>query len=216
MTVVLSPPFSSESRRAIERALVDGAVMTYPTETSYALGGNALDAALCAKVRALKGRPGDKPLLLLIGGEAQLEGLAAEIHPAARELMRRFWPGALTLVFRAAPNAPPHLADARGTIALRWPPHRLPRELIEMGGVPLVGTSANRAGEPPLCTAGEVVAAFPGEIELAIDGGPSPGGPPSTLLDTTVVPFRILREGALPKARIQATLVETFIETVPE
>ena len=191
-------------------------MLTYPTETSYALGGNALDPALCAKVRALKGRPDNKPLLLLIGSEDAVAVLAQEVHPAARVLMERFWPGALTLVFRATANAPPHLVDSRGTLALRWSPHPVLRELIEIGGAPLIGTSANRAGEPAMCSASEVLAAFPGGVELAIDGGRAPGGMPSTLLDTTVVPFRILREGALPKARIQATLVETFIETVPE
>jgi L-threonylcarbamoyladenylate synthase len=212
----LVPPFSDNARRTLVRALTRGAVMTYPTETSYALGGNALDSELCAKVIALKGRAEGKALLLLIGSENAVGGFASEVHPAARVLMGRFWPGALTLVFQASPNAPPHLVDARGTIALRWSPHPVPRELLEIGGVPLIGTSANRAGEPALCSASEVLAAFPGAITLAIDGGLAPGGAPSTVLDTTVVPFRILREGALPKARIQATLVDTFIETVPE
>ena len=216
MPSALRPPFSSAARAEIVRALTGGAVMTYPSETSYALGGNALDPALCAKVQALKGRADHKALLLLIRSEEAVTGLATDVHPAARVLMERFWPGAVTLVFRAAPNAPPHLVDARGTLALRWSPHPVLRELLEIGGVPLIGTSANRAGEPALCTADEVLAAFPDAIALAIDGGRAPGGAPSTLLDTTVVPFRILREGALPKARIQATLVEMFIETVPE
>jgi len=216
MTRIARFPLSPESRRAIAQAIGEGSVMTYPTETSYALGGNALEPGLCGRVQALKGRDVGKPLLLLVGSEEQAESLAPGIHPAARELMRRFWPGPLTLVFSASPNVPPHLATEQGTIALRWSPHPALAELIGMSGVPLIGTSANITGQPPLCTAEQVLAAFPGTIALAIDAGPAPGGPPSTLVDTTVVPFRILREGALPKPRIQATLVETFIETVPE
>jgi L-threonylcarbamoyladenylate synthase len=216
VAAILHPPFSADDRRAIARALAEGWVMAYPTETSYALGGNATDADLCHRVQQLKGRGAEKSLLVLIAGEEPLELLTRDIHAAARVLIECFWPGPLTLVFRASANAPPHLVDDRGTIALRWSPHPLLRELIEIGGVPLIGTSANRTGEPALCDAEAVLSAFPGRIGLAIDGGRTPGGPPSTLLDTTVVPFRMLRLGALPKSRIQATLVETFIETVPD
>jgi len=213
---VLIPPFGPEARRVLARALAGGDLMTYPTETSYALGGNALDETLCARIRALKGRPAEKALLLLVAGAEAAERLARDLHPGARALMARFWPGPLTLVFRASPNLAPHLADERGTVALRASPHPVVRELLEIGGVPLIGTSANRSGEPPLLTAPGVLAAFGEAVALAIDGGAAPGGAPSTLLDTTVLPFRLLRAGALHKSRIQAVLVETCVEAVPE
>lgn len=215
-TEFLRPPFDAQARARIARALAGGAVMTYPTETSYALGGNALDGGLCARIVELKGRPGAKALLSLIEGEAMADALAAEIAPAARVLMERFWPGALTLVFRAAPGAPERLRDARGTIALRWSSHPAVRELIGIGGVPLIGTSANLSGAEPLHDARAAAEAFPGAVELAIDDGPAPGGAPSTVVDTTVAPFRVLREGNLAKSLIQAALVETFVELVPE
>jgi len=212
---VLTPPFDQEARETAAQALAEGLMMTYPTETSYALGGNALDDELCARVHTLKGRPERKSLLLLIASDESLEHWVQEIHPAARVLMDRFWPGPLTLVFRASANVPPHLVDARGTIALRWTPNRIVSELWEIGGVPLIGTSANRSGQPHLLRAGDVLSEFGEAIEVAIDGGPAPGGLPSTLLDTTTMPFRLLREGALHKTHVQATLVETHIDAVP-
>jgi L-threonylcarbamoyladenylate synthase len=216
MTPVLTPPFGAEARRAIARALAEGALMAYPTETSYALGGNALEAALCARIQALKGRPAGKALLLLIGDEEAAGRLARDVHPAARALMARFWPGPLTLVFQASANLPPHLTDERGTVALRWSPQPVLRELLEIGRVPLIGTSANKSGEAPLLEATAVAETFGDALALVIDGGRAPGGPPSTIVDTTVIPFRILRPGALNKARIQAVLVETCVEAVPE
>lgn len=215
-TRVWSPPFDAEARGALARAIASGAVMTYPTETSYALGGNALDAGLCGRIAALKGRPGDKALLLLIGGEAQAERCAREMHPGARVLMERFWPGPLTLVVLASPNLPGHLVDSRGTVALRWSPHPALRDLLELGGVPLIGTSANRSGGPPLLQSKQVIETFGDTVEVAVDAGPAPGGLPSTLVDTTVLPFRILRLGALHKTHIQAALIETCIDAAPD
>ncbi|MEE8434665.1 MAG: L-threonylcarbamoyladenylate synthase [bacterium] len=188
---------------AIRRALREGAVMTYPTETAYALGGNALAPALAEAVFRLKGRPRDKALLLLIGGREDVERLTREAAPAAEALMTRFWPGPLTLVFHAAPGLAPHLADQRGTIALRWSSHPCTETLLKLGGVPLIGTSANPSGAPNPLSLADVLASFPGGIELAVDGGPVAPGPPSTLLDTTMVPFRLLRQGVISREALE-------------
>jgi len=187
-------------------ALAGGAVMTYPTETAYALGGNALLPRVAEAVYRLKGRPRDKPLLLLIDGRGGLEGWARDVRPATRVLMARFWPGPLTLVLRAGAALPPHLADARGTVALRWSPHPLIAELLRLGGVPLIGTSANVSGAPDSATLPEVLASFPAGIALALDGGTAPRGLVSTVVDTTVRPYRVLREGAIAAADIRSTL----------
>lgn len=188
---------------AVRRALREGAVMTYPTETAYALGGNALSPALADAVFRLKGRPRDKALLLLIGGREDLERLTREVAPAAKLLMTRFWPGPLTLVFQAAPGLAPHLADRRGTVALRWSSHPCTEALLRLGGAPLIGTSANPSGGPNPLSLGAVLAAFPGGIELAVDGGPIAPGPPSTLLDTTTAPFRLLRRGVISQQALE-------------
>ena len=116
-------PFASRQRKVVAQALAEGRVMSYPTETSYALGGNAMDSALAAEIFRLKGRKGAKALLLLIDGEDQAQELGEGIDPAAQALMRACWPGALTLVVPATPGLPAHLRDGRDTVALRHSPH---------------------------------------------------------------------------------------------
>ena len=205
-TRTLRHPWSPEEDSAIRAGLLNGAVMTYPTETAYALGGNALLPGVAQAVYRLKAREADKALLLLIGGAEELPHLARDVSQAARRLMARFWPGPLTLVFHASQVCPPHLPDARGTVALRWSPHPLLADLHRIAPVPLIGTSANRSGEPPLHRCAAVLETFPGGIALALDGGPTPGGAPSTLVDTTVDPPRILRQGVISEAEILAAL----------
>lgn len=210
-----APPFTADDVAAIRRALESGRVMAYPTESSYALGGNALIPALAEAIYRLKGRAGDKRLLLLVDGSGDLSRWVRDVPDAARMLMRALWPGPLTLVLRAAPRLPAHLPDERGAIALRWSPHPLIAELLAVGGVPLIGTSANVSGTPPLNDAAAVLRAFPAEPLLAIDGGPTAGAPPSTVLDTTVYPFRIVREGAVSRARLREALAPAFPDALP-
>ncbi|HKI98458.1 MAG TPA: L-threonylcarbamoyladenylate synthase [bacterium] len=203
---VIRFPWDDIATAQLRQALQDGALMTYPTETSYALGGNALLPQVTEAVYALKGRPADKALLLLVDGATGLTGWVREVTPAAEALMDHFWPGPLTLVFQAGPTLPAHLADARGTVALRWSPHPLIAALLRLGAVPLIGTSANPSGTPSLHSVDEVLAAFPQGIDLALNGGHTSGGAPSTLVDTTVSPPQVLREGAIPRAALQAAL----------
>ena len=205
-TQILHMPWDEATTDRLRRALQEGAVMTYPTETSYALGGNALLPRVSEAIYALKGRPADKALLLLVDGAAGLTGWVREVTPVAEALMEHFWPGPLTLVFHAGPNLPPQLSSERGTVALRWSPHPLIAALLRLGGVPLVGTSANPSGRPALHSVEEVLAAFPRGIDVALNGGRTAGGAPSSLIDTTVAPPRLLREGAIPRAALQAAL----------
>jgi L-threonylcarbamoyladenylate synthase len=211
----LTLPLAETARERVRRALAAGEALTFPTETSYALGGNALSAALVATIYRLKGRERGKPLLLLVDGGAGLERWARDVPAAARALVARFWPGPLTLVLRAGPALPAHLGDERGTVALRWSPHPAVAELLALGGVPLIGSSANRSGTPPLHSVAAVLGAFPGEPLLALDGGPTAGGPPSTVLDATVMPFTVVREGAISVAEIRAALAGAYPEAAP-
>ncbi len=213
-TTLLRAPFTAAQRRRIAQALAAGELMSYPTETSYALGGNALDAGLVRRVYEAKGRPEQKALLLLVDGARGVEGLAAEVAPAAARLMEACWPGALTLVLPAGPRLPHHLRDARGTVALRWSSHPVVAELLAIGGVPLIGTSANRSGGAAAQNVAAVLETLAGAPALVIDGGALPPGPPSTLVDTTRRPFRILRTGALPPQTLRAALAE-FPEWAP-
>jgi L-threonylcarbamoyladenylate synthase len=217
----VAPPFGAVQREAIRQALHTGRVMTYPTETSYALGGNALSASLVESVYRLKGRNREKPMLLLVDAREGLQDWVGGIAPGAELLMQRFWPGPLTLVFHAGPSLPYHLPDARGTVALRWSPHPLVAELLAIGGVPLIGTSANRGGQPNLYTAQAVLQAFPGEPLLAVDGGPTAGGGTltggllSTVLDVSVRPFRLVRQGVISREAIAETLGAAFADLAP-
>ncbi len=212
----LRPPFGTADRPVIARAIAEGQVMSYPTETSYALGGNALDPALVDTIFRLKGRPRDKAILLLVNGGRGLAGLARDISPAASHLMEAFWPGPLTLVFWAAPGLPLHLRERRGTVALRWSADPVAAELLRIGGAPLIGTSANRGGEAPARTMAEVLAVFGDAVTLALDGGETPGGPPSTLLDTTTRPFQVPREGVIPASALREALKKRFPEEAPK
>jgi len=213
-TRVHAPPFGSGARAALYRALTRGEPLAFPTETFYALGGNALLPGLCARVFALKRRLAEKALLVLVDGERGLGDLATEVPPAAEALMAACWPGPLTLVLPAGPGTPPHLRDARGTVALRWSPHPVVAELLRLGGVPLIGTSANPSGGAPARTLSEVLAGFPA-LPHAVDGGATPGGEPSTVLDASALPFRLVRPGAVSLETIREGLAGRFPEAVP-
>jgi L-threonylcarbamoyladenylate synthase len=174
-----------------------GGLVAFPTETFYGLGAAGLDARAVARLLAAKGRPEDKPILLLVDSVAMAERVAAEVGPAARALMTRHWPGALTLVLRARPEVPREVTAGTGTVGVRLSPHPVAVGLVRALGAPVTAPSANRSGEPPPVTAAAVLAGLAGRIELVLDGGAAPGGPPSTVLDVTVDPPRVLRQGAV-------------------
>lgn len=172
-------------------------MVAYPTETFYGLGVDAFDVAALERVRAVKGR-GEKAISVLIDGEAMLARLCAEIPPRARALMARHWPGALTLALPARPGLPEALVSD-GCIAVRQSPHPLARALVAGFGGPVTTTSANRSGEPPATTAAAVRAAL-GDACHVLDGGPTPGGAPSTLARVRGDSIEILRAGAVDLA----------------
>jgi L-threonylcarbamoyladenylate synthase len=177
-------------------AVESGGVVAFPTETFYGLAVAALDAAAIRRLFALKGRPESRPVLVLVDDPARIERIAL-LTTSARELIARHWPGALTLVLAARPVVPAELTAGTGTIGVRQPGHPVARALAAAVGGPVTAPSANLTGEPPPCTAAEVLRVFDGKIDVVLDGGPTPGGLPSTVLDVTVDPPRVLREGAV-------------------
>jgi L-threonylcarbamoyladenylate synthase len=182
--------------RAAARALTLGGVIAFPTETFYGLGAAALDAAAVDRLLALKGRPAGKPVLVLVDSVTMAEAVA-EVSPPARALMARHWPGALTLVMPARAHVPDGVTAGTGTVGVRMSPHPVARGIVEALGAPLTAPSANPAGAQPPTTAVEVLRHFASGIDLVLDGGPTPGGAPSTVLDVTVDPPRLLRAGAV-------------------
>jgi len=176
--------------------LRQGGVVAFPTETFYGLGASALDAKAVRRVFELKGRPEAKPLLVLVHSVAMAETVAV-VDARARALAARHWPGALTLVLPARANVPGEVTASTGTIGVRLSPHPVARGLVTALGAPVTAPSANPTGLEPPTRAEEVLASFAGVIDLVLDAGPTPGGEPSTVLDLTVDPPRVLRQGVV-------------------
>ena len=196
--------FFAEARRVLR----SGGVLALPTETFYALAVNPFDPAALARLFALKARPAAKPVLVLIAGPEMLFQVARAVPAAALPLMAAFWPGPLTLILPARLDLPPLLTGGTGTIGLRQPRQDLVCRLMAALGLPLTGTSANRSGQEPLATAAAVARELGGEVDLILDAGPCPGGLPSTIVDVTVSPPRLVRAGALATSAIQELFPE--------
>ncbi|MBI3637481.1 MAG: threonylcarbamoyl-AMP synthase [Candidatus Rokubacteria bacterium] len=201
MTDVIPVDAVAPDAAALERAataLRRGELVGFPTETFYGLGAAALAAAAVRRVFALKGRPDDRPLLVLVDSVAMAASLTPEIPPAARALMKRYWPGPLTLVMRAAAHVPVEATAGTGTIGVRWSPHPVAQGLVRALGAPVTAPSANLAGAVPPTTAADVVRALAHGLAVVLDAGTTAGGPASTVLDVTVDPPRVLRAGPVP------------------
>jgi L-threonylcarbamoyladenylate synthase len=178
-------------------ALRRGALVVYPTETFYGLGALVSRPDALARLGAAKLRPPGKPLPLVAADLASAFALWKEVSPAARTLAEAFWPGPLTLVAPAAEGLPAELSLG-GAVGVRVPGLALARELSRLAGGAIVSTSANLAGgSPPSTVAGLDPAVLAG-IELVLDGGPTPGGLPSTVVAVLSSSARLLRAGAVP------------------
>lgn len=197
----------------VARVVGDHGVLALPTESFYALGASPVDARAVRRVRAIKGRADGKPILVLIGDRAQIEALASEVSPAARWLMDRFWPGPLTLIVRAALHLPEELTAGTGTVGIRHVGHRALARVLRHAG-PLTGTSANRAGHPPAQSAEDVQALLGSELDLILDGGPTAGGMPSTVVET-VGGLRLLREGPIVRSQLESALADIGLALSP-
>lgn len=182
---------------AAAAVLREGGLVAFPTETFYGLGAGALHPAAVRRVLQVKGRPEGMPLLVLVDSIAMVETVALEIPARGRALMAHHWPGALTLVLRARPEVPDEVTAGSGTVGVRLSAHPLARALVGALGEPVTAPSANPSGLAAPTTAAQVLAHFRGRIELVLDGGPTVGGEPSTVLDVTVDPPRLVRAGAV-------------------
>lgn len=187
-----------------------GGLLAYPTETVYGLGSLAAEQPLAALAR-LKGRRADKPFLLLVGNLTMATSRGLVFGPSARALAETFWPGPLTLVLPGGEGVlPDALRGAEGGIAVRYTSHPGIARLIRALGEPLTSTSANRPGGNPAPGATAIQGLFPEAVSsgalLILDGGVLGNVPPSTLVDCTVVPPRLIREGALPRRELRAAV----------
>jgi len=177
--------------------LVKGGIIAYPTETLYGLGVRVMDKESVQRLFEIKGRPQDKPIPLIVGSLEVLKTIVEEIPPEAEKLIKEFWPGPLTLVFKAKASVSELLTAGTGTIAVRIPGESFALSLSRKIDFPITSTSANPSGATPPEVADEVSRYFGDKIDLIIDGGKTPIGKPSTIIDVTVKPWQILREGAI-------------------
>jgi L-threonylcarbamoyladenylate synthase len=183
-----------------------GGIIAYPTETTYGLGCDPWQTGAVARVMQAKGRRVGHPLPLLVGRLEHLMSVVRDFVEPFTELAERFWPGPLTLVLPAREGLAGPVTAGTGTVAVRWTSSILARRVLEAFGGALVGTSANRTGESPAVDATGVLEALGDRLDLVLDGGPAPGGLPSTVLDLTVRPPRLVREGAVPGSRLRRYL----------
>lgn len=198
---------------ALERALEvlrRGGVVAMPTDTVYGIGVDGFDAEAVERLYIAKDRPAHKAIMLLLGDYTDIYKAAPDISPTARRLAERFWPGGLTLVVVGRQELPRNLCAEEGTIGLRLPNSEVVRNLVRGFGRPLAVTSANRSGGANPQTAEMVLAALNERIDLILDGGATPQSKASTVLDCTVDPPRVLREGAIPVRVIENALGVTL------
>jgi len=171
-----------------------GSLVAYPTETFYGLGVRITDNAALEKLLRVKGRDATKGMIVLVADLTMADSIA-RISGPWRSILEKLWPGPISVVLHSLENVDSLIAP-QGKIALRISPHSLATSLVQLAG-PITSTSANRPGEPPACTA-QSVAGQGLDIDAILDGGETPGGKPSTLIDLTVWPPVCLREGAAP------------------
>jgi len=180
-------------------------VVAIPTDTFYGLAANPFDVKTVSRLFEIKGRDTSKPILLLISGLQMLPSLVEEIPPLAEKVIGRFWPGPLTLIFRASKSLPDLLTAGTGTIGIRFPNAVLPTRLIDRVGFPITATSANRSGEPSPASAQEVERALGPSLDCILDGG-SCATLPSTVLDLTTSEPKLLRKGRISAGQLAEVL----------
>jgi len=197
MTTAVMAAELEETLAAAAAAVAGEEVIAAPTDTVYGLVCRFDSSRAIERLYWVKERPPEKALPVLIGDEEQVaQVVAGELSPIARELIARFWPGPLTLILPALPHLPPVLTAGGATVGVRIPNQPFLRDLARRAG-PLASSSANRSGGPECSTAEAVLAQLDGRVPLLVDGGGTPLGQASTVLDLSATPPRILREGPL-------------------
>jgi len=178
------------------RVISEGGVIAFRTDTFYGLGADPFNAAAVGKIRTLKGREENKPILLLLSDASLVDRFIAERSVAFDEVAKGFWPGPLTIIGRAVPELPEEITAGTGTVGVRVPDDTDVRELVRQCGGALTATSANPSGREPARSANKVREYFGDRIDLVIDGGLVTATEPSTVLDATTAPMKIVRKGA--------------------
>ena len=183
-----------------------GGVVAFPTDTFYGLGVDPFNPAAIEKIYQIKGRDPKKPILILIEKKVRLNPLVKEVSKDAERLIKEFWPGPLTIIFKASSAIPAILTGETGKVGIRLPASSFLLWLLEGLDSPLTATSANPSGLPSSATALEVERYFNGKIDLIIDAGRTEGIRESTIIDATKTPMTLVREGMIEKEWIESLI----------
>lgn len=209
MTAARYPTTTDDERdAAIEAATLAiqrGDLLVLPTDTVYGIAADAFDADAVLDLLEAKGRGRQMPPPVLVSNAATIDALAADVPDYVRALVEEFWPGPLTVVLRQQGSLQWDLGDTRGTVALRMPDHEIAREILERTG-PLAVSSANTTGSPAATDADQAVEMLGELVSVVVDGGESPLGEASTIIDATGEQGRVLRLGAISLERLNGVL----------
>jgi L-threonylcarbamoyladenylate synthase len=197
---------STESlRQGIRKArkiLLKGGIVALPTESFYGLGADATNPQVLTRIFTIKKRSPALPILILLSSLEELEKYVQSVPPQAKRMGEKFWPGGLTMIFRSSALLPPILTADTGKVGIRISGHPVAHALSKSLPVPITGTSANISGMPPCTTADQVLGCLGADVDLILDGGPTQGEYPSTVLDVTMDPPVIVREGIIKAEEI--------------
>jgi len=188
-----------------------GGIVAFPTETVYGLGVDALNKEAVKRMYEVKGRPPDNPTIVHIAEFNDVYRLAVDVPEVAEELMKRFWPGPLTIVLKASNIVPRVTTGGLETVGIRMPKHNVALALIKASKTPIAAPSANIAGKPSPTTAQHVIQDFYGSIDVILDAGPTKIGVESTVLDLTTKPPQILRPGGVTYEELKEVLGDVII-----
>ncbi len=203
---ILTIDSDKNKKAALDRArevLLSGGIVAFPTESFYGLAVDIKNLEAIEKLFKTKKRDKKNPVLIILPAIDDLKKYVEDIPEQARKFMDKFWPGGLTMLFKANRNISPLLTAGTGKIGIRYSGHPLAIELARSIGRPITGTSSNISGQPPCTKAEEVYRYFGNDIDLILDNGTTQGGPGSTILDVTVIPCKFIREGMILKDDIE-------------
>ena len=215
ITELISMSVPEEAERGLAKAaelFEKGEVVAFPTETVYGLGASVRSEEGLRKIFEAKGRPSDNPLIVHVYPGYDLSDIVSDITPQARELMDRFWPGPLTLIFPKAPGVSDRVTAGLSTVAVRMPSHPVAMAMLQRAGVGIAAPSANRSGRPSPTTAAHVMEDMEGRIPLILDGGSAEVGLESTIVDMTVEPPMLLRPGGIPAEAVREIIPDLLID----
>lgn len=200
---------AAPQRDAIEEAvtwILGGGVVALGTDTLYGLAVDPFNRAAVARLFEVKEREPDRAVPLIAADAAQIAAHLGRLSPTAERLASRYWPGPLTLAVPAPAALARDVIGGRTTVGVRVPAADIARAICAGCGRPVTATSANLSGQPPTADPEEVERALGGRVDFLLDSGPTPGGPPSTIVDVTIDPPVLIRAGAIPWPEIQTWL----------